>query len=470
MILLLYLLVLGVSPFARGDDCLPCHATQVLAFAKTGMGSSVSTWRPPSGSAVHSLSGSRFQIIVGSGGMRHRVERAGLAAEYPIALAIGSGKVGQSYAVRIGDQLFQSPISWFSQRKRWRISPGFDEDKSPDFDRRITGECLMCHSSMASVADTPKPISCEQCHARTAEHYANPARLSRDERDDVCESCHLQGEARVLSPKSSWESKNPVFTTFVSTGGAADLRVVSHVEQLARSKCSQESNGRLWCGSCHSPHGPAKSTTVVCMSCHSGSLSATHPRPGGNCASCHMPKRATAEVAHTAYTDHRIRRSGHEERSVAAASLRPWRGPASERDMGLAYIYAGQRQSSAEWVQRGFAMLLALPKPKQDAEVLAALGLVLLQKQRPKEASTMFAEAVRIEPSNANYRHNLGVSLVAQGDKTAGIEQVQRATQLDPLSPQPWLFLARVQGPSTLQPYLKYVPQSLAARAALGVR
>jgi predicted Zn-dependent protease len=115
-------------------------------------------------------------------------------------------------------------------------------------------------------------------------------------------------------------------------------------------------------------------------------------------------------------------------------------------------------------------MLLSLPKSTHDAEVLAALGMVLLQKQRPREASTMFAEAVRLEPENANYRHNLGVSLVSAGDSAAGLEQVQRATLLDPLSLQPWIFLARARGRSALERYLQYVPQSLTARTVLQQR
>jgi tetratricopeptide (TPR) repeat protein len=468
--LLLLVFVFAVSAFSQDQDCLPCHAAQVSAFSKTGMGTSASTWRPFNGSAAHSLSGSRLQTVMRAGVMHHRVERNGLAAEYPIALAIGSGKVGQSYAVRIGDSLFQSPISWFSQGKRWGISPGFEPDRAPDFDRRITRECLMCHTSMASVTDPPKPISCEQCHARTSEHYANPAKLARAERDSVCESCHLQGEARVLAPGSSWDSPKPVSTTYVSADDASEFRVVSHVEQLARSSCSQASSGRLWCGSCHSPHGAAKNTSQVCTSCHSGALSARHPKSRKDCTSCHMPKRSTPEVAHTAYTDHRIRTPRAEQRTGSPSSLRPWRGPTSDRSLGLAYIYAGQRQSSAEWVQRGFAMLLSLPKSQRDAEVLAALGMVLLQKQRPKEASAMFAEAVRLEPKNANYQHNLGVSLVSAGETTAGLAQVQLATLLDPLSLQSWLFLARIQGRSALQPYLRYVPQSLAAREALQQR
>jgi Tfp pilus assembly protein PilF len=160
------------------------------------------------------------------------------------------------------------------------------------------------------------------------------------------------------------------------------------------------------------------------------------------------------------------------------ASLRAWREPPRydrDRSLALAYIYAGQREASAQWVQRGFTILLSLPDDAKDTEVLSALGMVFLQKQRPKEASAMFAQAVRKQPDNPNSHHNLGVSLVAAGEIEAGIEEIERAVAIDPLLQQSWLFLAQVrrragrpdQWRLTLDRYLKHVPQSLPARTAL---
>jgi hypothetical protein len=74
------------------------------------MGRSVSAWTPPSGTSEHKLSGSRLQVSIRNGRMIHRVERRGMSAEYPVSIALGSGKVGQRYAIRIRDALLESPI------------------------------------------------------------------------------------------------------------------------------------------------------------------------------------------------------------------------------------------------------------------------------------------------------------------------------------------------------------------------
>jgi predicted Zn-dependent protease len=193
-----------------------------------------------------------------------------------------------------------------------------------------------------------------------------------------------------------------------------------------------------------------------------------------------MTRRNTPEVAHTAYTDHRVRIPKAKEPQADARSriLRPWRkaiGDGYDRSLGLAYVYAGQREESSEWVQRGFTILISLPEVSKDPEVLSALGMVLLQKQRPKEAAAMFSKSVSKQPEDAHHHHNLGVSLITAGEIEAGIKEIERAVAIDPLSQQSWLFLAQVhrqQGrlelwKQTLERFLKYVPQSLPARAAL---
>ena len=183
------------------DKCLPCHKAEVVAFAQSGMGRSVASQMPRLPLFKEETSGLALSVLERSGQTYHRVERAGIAAEHPVAIAIGSGAVGHSYGIRIGQSLFQSPISWFSQTHRWDASPGYDRKAGLDFDRRITMECLFCHSGgMRQVTDSPHAITCERCHAASGKHFANPAKLDRSARDRICEQCHLQGEARILNP------------------------------------------------------------------------------------------------------------------------------------------------------------------------------------------------------------------------------------------------------------------------------
>ena len=307
-------------------------------------------------------------------------------------------------------------------------------------------ECLYCHTGkMRQVTDPAHSITCERCHVQSGKHFTNPAKLAPAARDSVCEQCHLQGEVRVLRSGRSWNDADPLYTTYVASNPSTGLKVVSQVEQLALSKCARNSGGILWCGTCHNPHGPPKDQRQVCLSCHEGKMPASHAKRTGDCAGCHMPARPTPEVAHTVYTDHRIRIRPDGEAAVNAApmALRAWREPPQkerDRNLGLAYVYAGERNRSVSLVQQGFGILIDVKE--RDADVLSALGSVLLQKQRPAEAAAMFAGAVRLEPANALRANNLGVALMSAGDVQAGVAQLERAIKLDPLLEQAYVLLA----------------------------
>ena len=433
------------------------------------MGRSVTNSSPPD-TAFHRGS-TLLSVRTRGGATIHSVRRDGLTAEYPVAFAIGSGNVGHSYAVRLGNSLFQSPISWFSQAGRWDLSPGFENHPSIDFDRRITMECLYCHTGgMRKVDDPPHAITCERCHAPSGKHFSKPG-------NDTCEQCHLQGAARVLNSGSSWSGAVPRYTTYVGTVASGGLKVVSQVEQLALSKCAQNSAGKLWCGSCHSPHGPAKDQRTVCLSCHDATLSAAHTKRSGDCASCHMPRRPTPEIAHTAYTDHRIRRDAKEEPPAGKGPkiLRAWREPAErerDRSLGLAQIYSGERDQSVSLIQQGFSTLLAVKE--KDAPVFSALGTVLMQKQRPVEAAAMFAKAAEMEPTNADHAQNTGFALLSAGNTADGVRQLERAIALDPLLGQAYSLLAdyysragqTAQREKVLARWLAAMPQSFKARGS----
>src|SRR5262249_42690994 len=141
-----------------------------------------------------------------------------------VAFAVGSGQQGQSFLVKRGDSLFQSPISWYTQKKAWGLSPGF-EKVNEHFQRYITEPCLFCHTNEArtephTINHYPQAslrleaIGCERCHGPGELHVAartggerpegkdltivNPRHLEPGLREAVCEQCHLQGEARIV--------------------------------------------------------------------------------------------------------------------------------------------------------------------------------------------------------------------------------------------------------------------------------
>ncbi len=504
--------LLGCVPALAQQNCLPCHAKQVEAYAKSGMGNAMRVpEKDAAGKVEHELSATKLAVIQQPDGMHHRVERNGLTEDQRIRWAVGSGKIGHSYIIQVGDYLFESPVSYFAQRGEWDVSPGYQSQSNLDFDRPITTECLFCHAgevrtlgaSPNRFADPPFAslgISCERCHGPTNEHtrapsrrnIVNPARLPERARDSVCEQCHLGGEARILNPGRKWHDFTPgqeletVLTVYVNRNrGNAPLKVVSQVEQLAQSRCARESGGKLWCGTCHDPHDPKKLTVArqreVCQSCHNKPLAESHPKAAEDCASCHMLRTSTTEIAHTAYTDHRIRIKPEEPGAPTAAGdpdLVAWREPASAirlRNLGLAYLAAARTERSLAASKEGLRLLMQLEEPPaDDPPVLDGIG-TLFVKQSPADAVQLFSQALRKQPDNARYAVNLGIALEASGDGHAAVEMWNRAIAADPSYDSAYLHLAEYYQKTgqadlrreTLQRYLKFMPQSLIFRDAL---
>ncbi len=462
--------------------CLACHPKEVAGYAQSGMARSLA--RPadqPGGSFTHALSGSRFRIRRDAAGLSMRLDRAGLTAEYPVAFGIGSGAQGRSYVVQIGAYLFQAPASYYASRRAWDVSPGYERDPAPDFDRPITPECLFCHANRTRPL-AAEPISCERCHGPAETHLArpvksniiNPVWLSPRARDSVCEQCHLAGEARVLNPGRTFQDFTPgreleaVFSVYRKPAGD-DFKVVSQAEQLALSRCARQSSGRMWCGSCHHPHEQPVNYRQRCLACHGQSLLVKHPAPADDCIGCHLPRHPSSDIAHTSFSDHRILRRPQIAVQPAPPQLLAWREPPptlARRNLGLAYISVGERDQAAPLLNEGFRLLAGLEEESaRDPDVLSALGLVLLRKGRTAEALRMFEQAARAEPSARNL-----LNLAVAQDRGAAIRNLERAIDLDPSLERAYTLLAAKQPQrrrELLERYLRFNPQSLSARRAL---
>ena len=179
---------LPASPGQAEEKCSVCHPQEVANYLKTGMGRSISTpGNQPSGAFEHPVSGSRFSVVSTGESMTQRVERDGLSAEYPAEYVIGSGNAAFGYLIRVGNDVFQSPVAYYTKRQRWDMAPGMESHPAPDFDRPVLAECLWCH------ADRPQPvpatqsqysdpilmggaISCARCHGPAERHLAGPFR------------------------------------------------------------------------------------------------------------------------------------------------------------------------------------------------------------------------------------------------------------------------------------------------------
>jgi hypothetical protein len=310
--------------------------------------------------------GIHFEVERRGDRMVHRESRRDAAGgviarlEKDVHFAVGSGTRGRTYLVERDGYLFQSPISWYSDKGIWDLTPGLQV--AEHFERPAQARCLFCHCDRVEpVPDTlnryREPlfrghgIGCERCHGPGELHVAargegddtivNPGRLSPPLRDAVCEQCHLQGESRVARRGREPFDYRPglplhlFVSVFVRRPEFAEGPTVGgHAEQMRASRCYQASGGRLGCVSCHDPHRvPDDGTKAAhyldrCLRCHAAqppavSAPAAEPRaappcalpaevrrrqqPDDSCMNCHM-RRAKSRIAHTTVADHRILR------------------------------------------------------------------------------------------------------------------------------------------------------------------
>lgn len=96
-------------------------------------------------------------------------------------LVIGSGRKGQTYLYWKGDELFELPVSYWTETDQWMNSPGYP-DGLPNFDKPIIPRCLECHTTY--VGSQPPSlnrfdktsmvlgITCEKCHGPGRNHVA----------------------------------------------------------------------------------------------------------------------------------------------------------------------------------------------------------------------------------------------------------------------------------------------------------
>ena len=356
--------LLLAAAFTGNNACRPCHADLVKGYEATPMARSTGpiAGQVPMGSFRHGASGNEYRIA--SDGKVIIRPPKGPATTQQFDYAIGSGAAGISFLQLRNRFLYQAPIAWYSQKKQWAPSPGYEADHEMNWDRKVDPSCLLCHASQLThiygtinrYATPPfqqAGVSCERCHGPGSEHVAGKARmvlppkLDAERRDDTCRQCHLMGEARVPRPGKAFGEYRAgdrlgdfvAYFVFDDPAGAK-LRTTSHVEKLAASKCKLASGDKMWCGTCHDVHTTPKQPVAwyreKCFTCHSPDPC----RRGPDCTSCHMPKSEAWDAGHAAFTDHSIPR--HRNSAQFDAPL-PWKlrpfspADAGVRELGLAY-------------------------------------------------------------------------------------------------------------------------------------
>ena len=240
-----------------------------------------------------------------------------------IDIVAGSARKGQSYLFWKGDQLFQLPVTYWTETDSWVNSPSYP-DGSPHFDKAIIPRCLECHASYFDW--NPPPVNrygknslvlgiiCEKCHGPGREHVAlhrlkstlprgkpeaivNPASLPRDRQIDLCGLCHSGNgtpTAQSLSFLPGDALEDYIDIPYTSPEDAVDVHG-SQVQLLQRSKCYR-STTTLTCSTCHDVHSEQRDAAAFskhCLTCHQpkqcGEFSKLGESISSNCVDCHMP-------------------------------------------------------------------------------------------------------------------------------------------------------------------------------------
>ncbi len=352
--------------YAGMDACRGCHNDIYETFIKTGMGQSFGFANKEKSAAdfdKHALvydpdldfyykpfwiNDSLFikeYRLEGKDTTHVRIQR--------VDYIIGSGQHTNSHIFNANGYLYQAPITFYTQKRKWDLAPGFERGASSRFNRLIESECMTCHNgypdfvanSLNKYVSLKTGIDCERCHGPGSLHVAektagnivdtaktpdytivNPRRLSTELQNNVCQRCHLQGIAVLNDEKNFFDFRpgmnlSEVMNVFMPQyEGAEDKMIMaSHVERMKKSECYIVS-GKMSCITCHNPHVSVKFTPETqyinaCQTCHGGS-SQVHcseniklrEAKGNNCITCHMPKNGSIDIPHVAVTDHYIRK------------------------------------------------------------------------------------------------------------------------------------------------------------------
>jgi tetratricopeptide (TPR) repeat protein len=370
--------------------CKACHYDKYETFMHTGMGQSFAEASAGKSSARFSghdlvydaklnfyykpyFSGGKMYIMEfrldGRDTVHKRVEQ--------VDYIVGSGQHTNSHMYTENGYIYQMPLTFYTQQGRWDLPPGFENGNNSRFSRTIELECMSCHNAYPDIVSGSKNkyhsvlqgIDCERCHGPgsihaqqkalgnlvdTATHIdytiVNPKKLSYELQVDVCQRCHLQGNAVLKEGKSFFDFKpgqklSDYMNVFLPRyTDDKQFIMASHADRLKQSRCFVQSNAQkirtgqkkyvnspelnesvssLTCISCHNPHVSIKETkdaqfNDACKSCHGSKEYAQLPEctekmsarriNNDNCWKCHMPSTGTIDIPHVTVHDHKIQK------------------------------------------------------------------------------------------------------------------------------------------------------------------
>lgn len=563
-------------------SCAECHSDISESYAKHPMGRSLSPTSQAdrierfTAAARNPLKIDNFIYQARQEGDRQfhqetRLSPAGaeaLVTEFEAVYAVGSGRTGRSYLIERDAHLFLSPLTWYAEGG-WDLSPGYEKNNS-HFNRPAAPECLFCHANRThhvegTLNEYESPIfaghaiGCQRCHgpgevhvaaqqgaepqqgeklqqtastslvssapadlAAAADHdttIVNPARLTPELRESVCQQCHLGGLVRVeargrrredFRPGLPWHAVAVVFLAARDSSSTTDEhgdRFVGHVERMHQSVCFAESGGKLGCISCHDPHSLPVETAKVdfyrqrCLECH-GEQDCEVPvaerkqrQPDDSCYACHMPQAPT-QIRHAAATDHRIPRSPDRIRRRAPPASEPAWSPLvafhklsdsarphadfdDQRNLGVALVMGMDQRAevvSKELLPQALTLLeRAVAGDPADVPARQAYAITLARSDRLPAALGQMEEVLRREPRRESALNTAASLAMAAGQWPAAASLLERAREVNPWIVRYWADLGMSQARQgrwdaaavTCEDGLKRFPDSFGCRQLL---
>ena len=376
------------------ETCKSCHSDKFDTYIKTGMGMSFDKASRGKSSAKFSDSENihdsfrdlRYHPYWKNDSLsllEYRLDKVDTVYKRSenISWIVGSGQHTNSHLININNYIYQAPATFYTQRNYWDLPPGFEGGYNTRFSRMIGLECISCHNAYPKMVKGSENkytyiangIDCERCHGPGGKHVkeklegkivdvkneidysiVNPAKLPVALQLDVCQRCHIQGNAVLMEGKSFMDFRPGMHLSDVMNiymplykGDDHSHIMASHVERMKMSKCYSVSEemaksynkkhpsitpykNAMTCVTCHDPHVSVKVTdqsvfNAKCRSCHNilvDSIEIINPavqatscklsielrlKVGDNCIKCHMPSNNTIDIPHVTATDHWIR-------------------------------------------------------------------------------------------------------------------------------------------------------------------
>lgn len=521
-----YLNLSADAQYVGMNACQSCHSSIYESYLETGMGKSL--YRPRRVEAIERFGPDAIVHDQTSGYSYHpywqgddfyilEFRRMGRDTTFTrrekIDYIVGSGHQTRSYLMERNQYFYEMPITWYVNSQRWDLSPGYENGNNTRFDREIGEECMACHTG--HIEFEPKStnrfrqvslgIDCEKCHGPGSIHIArkeagelvdvgreidysivNPAKLDINLQFDVCQQCHLQGVTVLKGDHPSVTDFRPgmalnqVYDIFIERDSdTEDFGIASHAERLKESRCFISSGDSLTCTTCHNPHKSISFTdpgiyAKQCQSCHStkkdlncGVAPAMMAAEGGNCITCHMPKRGTSDIPHVKFTDHKIRVVKDSVQTAAVKSF-----------VDLVCMTSETPSSDA----RGKAFLAYYERNAQEPRFLNEADKLLGSTSHFERATSFFYQgnypaaleeidqAIAITPNDPWLRFRQGQILEGLGRFEDAIDAYQRSFQLPPFLTEAGLKVGILTLNSATDPSVNRTPQQalIGAEIAFG--